>query len=58
MAYKDPKQPISLRVNDLMSRMTLDEKIGQMFQVERGNATRNKMKKYSIGKLISLKLLF
>jgi beta-glucosidase-like glycosyl hydrolase len=28
--YLDPKQPIERRVNDLMSRMTLKEKVGQM----------------------------
>jgi beta-glucosidase len=28
--YKDPKAPIPLRVKDLLSRMTLEEKIGQM----------------------------
>ncbi|KAJ6906866.1 beta-glucosidase BoGH3B-like [Populus alba x Populus x berolinensis] len=28
--YKDPKQPVAVRIKDLMSRMTLEEKIGQM----------------------------
>lgn len=28
--YLDPQQPIEVRVNDLMSRMTLKEKIGQL----------------------------
>src|SRR5256885_11584997 len=28
--YKDPRQPIEARVNDLMSRMTLDEKVAQL----------------------------
>ncbi len=28
--YKDPSQPIEVRVNDLLKRMTLDEKIDQM----------------------------
>jgi len=30
--YKDPSQPINKRVEDLLKRMTLDEKIGQMCQ--------------------------
>ena len=30
--YLDPNQPIEKRVEDLLSRMTLDEKIGQMCQ--------------------------
>lgn len=28
--YLDPKQPVSVRVEDLLARMTLEEKIGQM----------------------------
>ena len=28
--YKDPRQPVEARVNDLMSRMTLDEKVAQL----------------------------
>lgn len=31
-AYLDPKQPVSLRVKDLMGRMTLEQKIAQMCQ--------------------------
>ena len=30
--YKDPEAPISARVEDLLSRMTLEEKVGQMNQ--------------------------
>ena len=29
--YLNPKQPIEKRVNDLLKRMTIDEKIDQMF---------------------------
>jgi beta-glucosidase len=32
-AYKDPSQPVDVRVRDLLGRMTLEEKIGQMGQV-------------------------
>ncbi|WP_449439658.1 glycoside hydrolase family 3 N-terminal domain-containing protein [Pedobacter steynii] len=28
--YKDPKQPVSARTKDLIKRMTLDEKVGQL----------------------------
>lgn len=31
--YRDPKQPVARRVSDLLSRMTLAEKIGQMQQL-------------------------
>jgi beta-glucosidase len=34
--YKDASQPVAKRVADLLSRMTLAEKIGQMTQVDRG----------------------
>jgi hypothetical protein len=49
--YKDPKQPIGARVEDLLARMTLAEKIGQMTQIERENATAGVLSKYFIGKL-------
>ena len=51
--YKDPKQPINIRIRDLMNRMTLAEKIGQMVQLERANATPEIMKDFSIGSLLS-----
>jgi beta-glucosidase len=31
--YEDPSQPVARRVNDLLKRMTLAEKIGQLWQV-------------------------
>src|SRR5437763_1685050 len=37
LPYQDPSLPTAERVADLMSRMTLAEKIGQMTQVERGD---------------------
>ncbi len=39
--YLDAKAPIGRRVKDLLSRMTLEEKIGQMTQAERGAVTDN-----------------
>ncbi|XP_059646502.1 uncharacterized protein LOC132293167 [Cornus florida] len=53
MKYKDPKQPLNVRIKDLMSRMTLEEKIGQMVQIDRTNITADIMKKYFIGSLLS-----
>ncbi|XAR60231.1 Glucan 1,3-beta-glucosidase [Bertholletia excelsa] len=53
MKYKDPNQPINKRIKDLMKRMTLAEKIGQMTQIDRINATVQIMKDYSIGSLLS-----
>ncbi|KAF9613851.1 hypothetical protein IFM89_012399 [Coptis chinensis] len=53
MKYKDPKKPLNTRINDLMSRMTLEEKIGQMVQIERTVASGDVMKKYFIGSVLS-----
>ncbi|CAH9115469.1 unnamed protein product [Cuscuta epithymum] len=53
MKYKDPKQPLEARVGDLMKRMTLEEKIGQMTQIERKVATSHVMKQFFIGSLVS-----
>jgi beta-glucosidase len=36
--YKDPRAPIDLRVQDLMSRMTLEEKIAQTLAIWAGKA--------------------
>jgi len=49
MKYKDPNQPVEVRVDDLLSRMTLEEKIGQMTQIDRSVASFDVMKKYYIG---------
>ncbi|KAG6508560.1 hypothetical protein ZIOFF_033934 [Zingiber officinale] len=53
MQYKDPNQPAEVRVNDLLNRMTLAEKIGQMTQVERKNATDQALKEYFVGSILS-----
>ncbi|KAG9138534.1 hypothetical protein Leryth_012884 [Lithospermum erythrorhizon] len=51
--YKDPKMSLSVRIKDLMKRMTLEEKIGQMTQIERKVATPEVMSKYFIGSVLS-----
>ncbi|KAK7336272.1 hypothetical protein VNO77_16808 [Canavalia gladiata] len=53
MKYKDPKQSIETRVEDLISQMTLEEKIGQMLQVERKYVSADLLKKYFIGSVMS-----
>lgn len=58
LKYKDPKQPVAVRVMDLLGRMTLEEKIGQMVQIDRSVANVTVMKDYSIGKaIVSLSVL-
>jgi beta-glucosidase len=39
LPYLNSALPVATRVQDLLSRMTLDEKIGQMTQAERGDLT-------------------
>lgn len=51
--YKDPKQPVAARVKDLIGRMTLEEKIGQMVQIDRIAATPEIMKDHYIGNGLS-----
>jgi beta-glucosidase len=52
--YKNPQAPIPERVNDLLSRMTLDEKIGQMTQVERASLqSAQDIATYRLGSLLS-----
>ncbi|KAL2536004.1 Glycosyl hydrolase family protein [Forsythia ovata] len=53
LKYKDPKQSLSARIRDLLRRMTLEEKIGQMTQIERKDASPDVMKKYFIGSVLS-----
>ncbi|XP_038985453.1 beta-glucosidase BoGH3B-like [Phoenix dactylifera] len=53
MKYKDPNQPLNVRVRDLMKRMTLPEKIGQMTQIERKVASAQVVKDYFIGSILS-----
>lgn len=51
--YTDASQPIAVRVEDLLSRMTLEEKIGQMTQVEKNSIAPEDVTKYFIGSLLS-----
>ncbi|KAM1206169.1 hypothetical protein FF1_006840 [Malus domestica] len=53
MAYKDPKQPVNHRIKDLMGRMKLAEKIGQMTQLDRANVTADIMRDFSLGSILS-----
>ncbi|KAK9670251.1 hypothetical protein RND81_13G189300 [Saponaria officinalis] len=53
MRYKDKSQSIEVRVKDLLSRMTLEEKIGQMTQIDRQVASFDVVKTYNIGSVLS-----
>jgi beta-glucosidase len=51
--YYDPGEPLEARVSDLLARMTLAEKIGQMTQVDKGSIPPADVTTYFIGALVS-----
>ena len=53
LPYHDPNLPVATRVNDLLSRMSLDEKLGQMTQAERGSISNAQVTQFRIGSVLS-----
>jgi beta-glucosidase len=55
LPYLNPRLPVAARVRDLLSRMTLAEKVGQMTQAERGavDANRGLITTWKLGSLLS-----
>jgi beta-glucosidase len=54
LPYLNPNLPVAQRVADLMSRMTLGDKIGQMTQAERGDLThQSDITTNALGSLLS-----
>lgn len=51
--YTDPSQPTEKRIEDLLTRMTPEEKIGQMTQVEKNSIKPGVITKYYIGSILS-----
>ncbi|MEM7800747.1 MAG: glycoside hydrolase family 3 N-terminal domain-containing protein, partial [Chloroflexota bacterium] len=51
--YLDPTLDTEARIDDLLSRMTLDEKIGQMTLVEKGSIPPRDVTRYHIGGVLS-----
>ena len=51
--FTDPNQPVSARVADLLPRMSLDEKLGQMTQVERTSISTADVANFRIGSILS-----
>lgn len=50
LKYEDPRQPVFVRVKDLLGPMTLEEKISQMAQIDRSVANATVTKNSFIGK--------
>lgn len=51
--HQEPALSVEDRVNDLLSRMTLEEKAGQMIQTERHLATPEDVKTYFLGSIFN-----
>ncbi|XP_038694809.1 beta-glucosidase BoGH3B-like isoform X2 [Tripterygium wilfordii] len=51
--YKNPNTPTEARVKDLLSRMTLKEKVGQMTQIERSIATPAAITDFCVGSVLN-----
>jgi beta-glucosidase len=51
--YRDPAAPVEARVEDLLARMTLDEKLGQMTLVEKDALEEGDLARLSIGAVLS-----
>ncbi|VAH52266.1 unnamed protein product [Triticum turgidum subsp. durum] len=50
--YKDPSAPVEARVRDLLGRMTLREKAGQMAQIELSVASPRALAELGVGSLL------
>lgn len=53
LIYLDPEQTTAARVEDLLTRMSLAEKIGQMTQIEKGSISPAQVTQYFIGSVLS-----
>ncbi|MGC4232697.1 MAG: glycoside hydrolase family 3 N-terminal domain-containing protein [Niabella sp.] len=56
-SYKDPSVPIEQRIEDLVSRMLLEEKIGQMNQLhfrKTDSSLKDKVRQGSVGSLLNI----
>ena len=54
LPYQDPSLPVADRVHDLMSRMTLDDELGQMTQAERAALNpQSDLATYRVGSVLS-----
>src|SRR5690606_3558620 len=53
LPYQDPTLPVATRVADLLARMSLDDKLGQMTQAERTTASPAAGTNYRLGSILS-----
>src|SRR5690606_2780264 len=53
LPYQDPTLPVATRVADLLARMSLDDKLGQMTRAERTTASPADVTNYRLGSILS-----
>ncbi len=53
LPYLNPSLPLEARLDDLLARMTLEDKLGQMTQVEKGSMKIDDVAPYRIGSVLS-----
>ncbi|GIF12863.1 glycoside hydrolase family 3 N-terminal domain-containing protein [Actinoplanes teichomyceticus] len=53
LPYQDPSLPVADRVSDLLSRMSVDDKVGQMVQAERAKVSAQQITQYRLGSVLS-----
>src|SRR5690606_15213552 len=51
--YLDPTKSTEARAFDLLARMTLEERAGQLIQAEKSNITPEEVKQHCIGSVLS-----
>jgi beta-glucosidase len=53
LPYQDPTLPVATRVSDLLGRMSLDDKTGQMMQAERAVISPAQLTQFRVGSVLS-----
>ncbi|MDX8365472.1 glycoside hydrolase family 3 protein [Cytobacillus sp. IB215665] len=53
VVYLDPEALIEDRVQDLLSKMTVEEKVGQLIQAEEKSVTKDDVKDYYLGSILN-----
>jgi beta-glucosidase len=53
LLYLDASAPLEVRVEDLLGRMTLEEKVGQMTQIEKNSLESGDVTDYFLGSVLS-----
>jgi len=52
--YQDPTQPVEVRVKDLLKKMTLPEKVGQMLQLNGQDGYQEQIRAMHVGSLLHI----